>query len=465
MKQKISKLLPFVTIAFVIIMLCSLCWGWLNPFFYILKDYDTQGIDYYSIPKSFLNLLEHRSIYDTWGGTPYVPYATWYLAHPAFSVFVGSWFSFFSPKVGYALFTLFSLVLIIYAAFLISKTTNDGLKKRLSFFILLCAFPTYSVLFTGNMHAPIILSITFILLSLFEFTYTDNYKTANQKLVVGLLLSFFTKPIVVLMLPLLLLLNETRKTTFKCIGIYCVVSILFLALPVLNPQAIGYNKLMGIVFDFDFIKENLNIYKNQYVLNDYMKDNSIHWLNLIAQSDYKLMHINIFSLPVFVDGLLNKLTPSVIYKIPIYICFLLSIGIAFIENKKIKLESALLLVMSITLTFFLSYNTVWEYQYAAALPIVALLPILKSKNVFYKKQIPLLFFIGLFFCFPSFYWLNSLCQFNHTLSPAIIRANRVIPALLLFLIMMVQLIKVVKAYAVFGKLKEIEDLPTKLFFD
>jgi hypothetical protein len=168
---------------------------------------------------------------------------------------------------------------------------------------------------------------------------------------------------------------------------------------------------------------------------------------------------------VFVDGLLNKVTPSLIYKIPIYICFLLSIGIAFIENEKIKLESALLLVMAITLTFFLSYNTVWEYQYAAALPIVALLPILKSKNVFYKKQIPILFFIGLFFCLPSFYWLNSLCHFQHTLSRAIIRADRVLPALLLFLIMIIQLVKVVTTYAAFGKLKEIEDLPTKLFFD
>ena len=465
MKNSISKLLPFVTIGFVLIMSGSLHWGWLHSFFFDAEHANVQGIDYFAVPKSFLNLTEGRSAFDTWGGTPYGPYATWYLAHPAFSIFVAFWFSFFTPWVGYALFTVFSLALIIYCGYLISKTTTNILNKRLSYFIMLCAFPTYSILFSGNMHAPLVLALTLIMLSFFEFTYNDNDKKANQLLVAGLLISFFTKPIVLLMLPLLLSVKETRKTTLKCLGIYIIVSILFLKIPMLNPQGIGYTKLMSIAFDFDFIKQNMNIYKNNFVLNDFMKDNSIHWLNLIAQSDYKLMHIDVFSLPVFIDTILGKETAAGIYKIPIYISLLLSVGVAFIEDKKIRLESGLLLIMAISLTFFLSYNTVWEYQFASALPIVALLPILKERNVFYKKQIPILFCIGLLFCLPSLYCSVRNGNYQSAGSLTLIRFDRVIPALLLFLIMIVQVIVVVKKYARFKKIKEIKELPTRLFFD
>ncbi len=465
MKNNISKLLPVATIAFVIIMLGSLYWGWLNPFYFGAEHAHVQGIDYFAIPKSYLNLLEHRSVFDTWGGTAYGPYSTWYLAHPAFSVFVASWFSFFSPWVGYALFSVFSLTLIIYCAFLISKTTDNIFKKRLSYFIMLCAFPTFSILFSGNMHAPLVLALTLLMISFFEFTYGNNDKKANQKLFAGLLISFFTKPIVLLMLPLLLVIKETRKTTFKCLLIYIVVSVLFLIIPMLNPQGIGYNKLMSVAWDFDFIKENMNIYKNNFVLNEYMKDNSIHWLNLIAQSDYKLMHIDVFSLPVFVDTLLGKTTAAGIYKIPIYISLLLSVGVGFIEDRKIRLESGLLLIMALSLTFFLSYNTVWEYQFASALPIVALLPILKERNVFYKKYIPLMFFVGLLFCLPSLYCLVRNGNFESVTSLTLIRLDRVIPALVIFIIMITQLIIVVNKYAKWNKIKELPDLPTRLFFD
>ena len=99
-----------------------------------------------------------------------------------------------------------------------------------------------------------------------------------------------------------------------------------------NPQGLSYNKLMSVAWDFDFIKQNMNIYKNNFVLNEYMKDNSIHWLNLIAQSDYKLMHIDIYSLPVFLDTLMGKALPSAFYKMPVYLSLLFSGGIIFIKG-------------------------------------------------------------------------------------------------------------------------------------
>lgn len=465
MKEKLSKLLPFIIIGFVLLMLGGLHQGWLNSFFFGAEHAQVQGIDYFAVPKSYLSLLEGRSIFDTWGGSMYGPYATWYLAHPAFSVFVASWFSFFAPWTSYWLFTLFTVILLVFCGYIISTLTTDPFKKRLAYAVILCSFPTFWLLYVGNMHAPLILALTLVLASLYEFTYSENMKRAKSLLFAGLLVSFFSKPIALLMLPLLLLLKETRSTTIKALLIYAFVSLLFLVVPVLNPQGIGWNRMMELAFDPAFVKEHMNIYKNGRVLNEYMKDNSIHWLNLIAQSDYELKHIDVFSLPVFIDSMLNKDLPAVIYKLPIYISIVLSAGVACIADKRIRLESALLLVMAISLTFFLSYNTVWEYQFASVLPVLALLPLLKDKNVFYAKYIRAMFLIGMVISLPSFYFLVHNGDYLSTSALALIRLDRIIPVLLLFVMMAFQLLVVVRKHAQFGSLKKISLSPEKFFFE
>lgn len=466
MKQTLTKILPWFTIAFVLLMLGSIHFGWLDMFFFGAEHATVKGIDFFPVPKSYLNLLEGRSVFDTWGGAVYGPgYGTWYLAHPAFSIFVASWFSFFPAWTAYWLFLLFSLSLMALCGYLISRNTTNILNKRIAFAVMLCAFPTYWLLFSGNMHAPLVLALTILLLSLFHFAYSADEKKANRFLMVGLLISFFSKPIVLLMLPLFLLLKETRRTTIKCLFIYGIVSFLFIVVPFLNPQGIGLERLFQIAFDFDFIKENMNIFKNNFVLNEYMKDNSIHWLNLIAQSDYKLIHIDVFSLPVFIDVLRGKETAAVLFKLPIWICLLFSVLVPFIPDKKARLESALLLVMALSLTFFLSYNTVWEYQFTSALPLIALLPLLKEKNVFYSKYVKLMFFTGILFCIPSFYFLIRNGDYNSPLSHTLIHINKVIPAVLLFLIMILALVRIVLKEVPFRKLREVIDKPEVLFFD
>jgi len=472
MKQNLIKYFPIVTITLVAVMLLSLHFGWLNIFSFDSEHASVQGIDYFAIPKSFLNLLEGRSIFDTWGGTPYGPHSTWYLGHPAFSVFVASWFSFFSPWIGYWLFVFFSTAVMAYCGYLISTATSNVFKKHLSYFLVLCGFPTYWMLYVGNMQVPLVLALTLILVAIYEFAYSEtekDVKAANKKLLIGLLISFFSKPIVLLMLPLLLLTKETRRTTIKSLIIYFIVSLLFIVVPVLNPQGMGLSKLMSVALDFDFIKENMNIYKNHFVVNQYMKDNSIHWLNLIAQSDYKFMHIDVFSLPVFVDTIVGKSTAAGIYKIPIYISLFLSVGVAYIEDKKIRLESALLLIMAISLSFFLSYNTVWEYQFTTTLPLLALLPILKDKDVFYKKYIPLMICLCVFFSLPSLYFLVRNGNFND-IDSTIIRLDRIVPALTLFFVMIFQVFVIVRKHAHFTPFDKFRNRgpkisPEKLFFD
>lgn len=462
MKKEITKYTSIAIALFVVVALLALCFGWFDVFFFGADKANVQGIDYFALPKAFLNLLEKRSMYDTWGGTPYGDKATWFLAHPAFTVFVASWFSFFSPWLSYALFTVFSVVLFFLSAKFIAGLTGDRNKKQIAYAVLLCTMPTFWTLYVGNMHAPLVLALTLIFIALIEFTYNDNALRANRFLMCGLLISLFTKPIVLLMLPVLFLLKETRKTTVKSLLIYAVVSLIFILVPLFNPQTIGWSRIYSTAFDFEFIKQNMNIFQNNFVLNEYMKDNSIHWFNLIAQSDYKLMHIDVFSLPVFMDTLLGFETPSRIYKLPIYLCLLLSFLIPFIADKKIRLEAALLLLFSISLTFFLSYNTVWEYQYSAALPIVALLPILKEKGVFYAKSLQLIFFVGLLLCLPSLYFLVRNGDFQSATSLTLIRLTRIIPVLVLFLFFAIQLVRSVIKYTRFHK-PQLPDL-NKLFF-
>jgi hypothetical protein len=464
MKEKITKVLPFLIIGVAFFMFASLYFGWLNSFFYGAEHAHVQGIDYFAVPKSYLNLLEGRSVFDTWGGAPYGPYSTWYLAHPAFSVFVASWFAFFEPWTGYWLFAVFTVSLMALSAYFISTINSSKLNKQIAYLILLCSFPTFWLLYVGNMHAPLVLALTLILISLVEFS-NDNNKRANQLLFAGLLISFFSKPIVLLMLPLFLLLKETRFTTIKALVIYGFVSLLFIVIPVLNPQGMGWTKMTGLLLEPAFIKEHMNIYKNQFVLNEYMKDNSIHWLNLIAQSDYKFMHIDVFSLPVFMDTFLGHEINAKIFKIPIYLCLALSVGVACIDNKRIRLESALLLVMAISLTFFLSYNTIWEYQFTSFLPVLALLPILKEKNVFYARYIRSMVLTGILVTLPSLYFMVHDGDYQSPMALTLIRFTRIIPVLFIFIAMSVHLSLAVKKHASLNVWKRFSFSPEKLFFD
>jgi hypothetical protein len=442
MNNKIRNILiqyiPIVTIVWCIIMLLSLKTCWLNIFFFDSDNLHVQGIDYFALPKSFLNLKEGISMFDTWGGTPYGHYATWYLAHPAFGLFVCSWFAFFTPWTRYWLFVVFSFLLMVLSAWLMAKEATTISSKRLIWFLMLFGFPIFSMFYVGNMHAPLILVFTFIFLALHLFSQSinnqHNEKLATEYLMAGLLISFFSKPIVLLMLPLLLLLKKTRKATFSSLIIYGIVSLLFIVVPFLNPESIGFKNLIYLLSNPDLVKQHMNIYQNQFVLNAYMKDNCIHWFNLIPQSDYRLMHIDVVSFPVFFDTILGYSLNAGWYKLPIYRTFLLSFVIPFIKDTAIKYQLALLLLISISLTFFLSYNTVWEYQNASLAPVLGIFVLQYNRMVFYRRWVPLLLIICVISSLPNFYFLRRGKE-SSTISLFLMRFNHVVPVFVLFSIL------------------------------
>lgn len=427
------RLLPSVIVCAVLGMLLSLYCGWLDPFFWAAQHAHVQGIDYFALPKSFLNLLEHRSPYDSWQGTVYGPYATWYLAHPLFSVLVMPFFSFFPPWLSYVFFVLFSLSIMVYCGYLYAKNAPAN-ERGVYYALFLLAFPVYWMFYVGNMHAPLVLSLALILLSIYELAYAPEATlAAHRKLLFGLLLSFFTKPVVILLLPALLIARETRRTTWIALVIYAIGSFIALTLPWMNPESVGWTKRFLVMFDLQYIKDNLNIYKNQFVLSPMMKDNVIHWLNLIAQSGYRFNHIENFGFPLFLDGLLGQALPGYVYFLPLLFCQILAFFLFFIRDSQMRLVLLLWMTLLNATSYFLSYNTVWEYQYASMLPVVATLFRLRKTAFVSATVMRVLLASSLFYYLPSFYWMLDKSQMDAGFI-SMVHVSREAPTLILYVL-------------------------------
>jgi hypothetical protein len=435
-KNNYANILTALVIVWVILLFLSLHFGMLDKFFYAAEHANVKGIDYFALPKSYLNLLEKRSIFDTWGGTPYGPRSTWYLAHPAFSVFVMSWFSWFSPWTSYWLFNIFSVLLLVLGAKQLANYAVSAVYKAWCYILIICSFTVYWMLYVGNMQAPLVLSLALVFSALFGFLYAANPQDddkAERLLMAGLLISFFTKPLVLIMLPALIVNRITRMITLKAIGIYALVSFLFIVVPFLNPESIGLSKITETALNPAFIKENMNIYKNNFVLNEYMKDNAIHWFNLLAQSDFYLNHVEVFSLSVFMNTLAGKELPGIIYKIPMLLTVALSFMLLVINDEQRRIKATLFVVGAISLTFFLSYNTVWEYQYTGALPFIAVIALVYERRNGNRKLLAAMLAVSVFLYLPSLYFLiQSDTVTNQTL--ILIRSTRVVPTLVLYLL-------------------------------
>lgn len=440
LKSTLTKALPYITGIWVLLMLLSLKFGFFNLFFW---SEDQQGIDYWALPRGFLNLLSGHSLFDTFNASQFGgPRATWYLAHPAFEVFVAGWFAFFSPWLSYALFQLFSIGLIFLTGWFFARQTTDKFVQQLCYFFVLFGFPVYWLLYVGNMHAPLILSIGLLLVAFYEMAYKENAKGSMDKFMAGLLLSLLTKPIVLMMLPMFLILKETRMTTIKSLAIYAAISFAFILIPFFNPESIGLMRTIELAFQPDFIKQNMNIYNNNYVLNAYMKDNSIHWFNLIAQSDFYWNHIQIFSLSAFTNTLFGTNLPSFLFKLPLLMGVIASLGIGLFTDYKKRMEAAILLVATLSLTFFLSYNTVWEYQFTSALPLMALFILVRNEEKSTIKQMSAIILIaGGFLYLPTLYFLYGSPD-KITLSDfSIVRFNRTVPIIVMYIACMIQLVQ------------------------
>ncbi|MFT4112579.1 hypothetical protein [Silvibacterium sp.] len=431
----LTVLLPAITGLCLLFELISLRIGLLDAFFYDSTHAHVQGIDYFSLPRAFLNLESGRSAYDTFSLASYGPAATWYLSHPALAVWCGSLLSLLSPWTGYGAFVLLSILLMAAAAFIAARESTDPLLRRALWMLFLCGFPTYWMLYVGNPQAFLVLALTLIVCGVLRIA---RGRQGAWEIGIGLLLSFFSKPVVLLMLPLLLLLRETRRAAAIATAIYAGISGLFELLPALNPQALPLARLAWLAVHPGWVRTHMNIYANGFQLTPEMLDNSVHWFNLVAQSSYRLNHVDVLSLPLFLDTLFGVSTPEFVYWLPNLLVIAMSVLAARRSTgREERMQLALLVVCACATAYFLSYPTIWEYQYTATYPVAAALCLLPRS--FYPALWMKKLALGLSACF----WLPSFFVFlprNAAITPAQmewIRADRVIPALLLFALMIV----------------------------
>ena len=430
-RLRLAQVLPWVTGIWFFAELLSLRLGLLSPFFFDTAHADVQGIDYFSLPKAWLNLQAGHSLYGTFDPPPYGPHFTWYLAHPLLALVLGGPLSRLDPMDSYGVFTVLSLAVMAACAWLLARESDDALVRRGLWLLLLGAFPTYLMLWVGNVQPFTVLGLTLLFLGMLRVLRRGQ--AAGAYVLAGLLISLFTKPVVLLMLPLLLLLRETRRQAFWALGIYLPVSLLCLVVPAVNPEGVGLSRVVWLVTHPAFVKATMDIYANGMALTPDMRDNSVHWLNLVAQSGFRFHHIDVDSLPAFLDGIFGTRTPDWIYWTPTLAVLSLSVGVARLREDARRREAALLLLLAASLNFFLAYPTAWEYQYTAVLPVGAVLLLLGPRSLLGPLRA---WCLGL----AAFAWLPSLYVLLGTGAPtarqvALVQLDRVVPVTLLFLLL------------------------------
>lgn len=351
--------------AFVLI---ALVFQWANP----LAPgtwHGRQGIDFYGVPNGFLHLIHEESMFRLDNRYP-VPHVTQFVYHPLLAVTVGAWAALLPPLVAYWTFTLFSIALLIGCATALARLFTRRSEHLAIFLFFLGSVPTYLLLWNAQMHIFLVVSLTCVLLSIITQIQRPTNTAWSPLLAAGILLSLFTKPLILLFLPLLLLVRETRATTLFSIGAYALISSVFLFVPALNPVG----------------------------------DNAFHWVNIVTQAhEIPLQNFELFSLPaLLVDA--GFFIHPLVYQLPFFFLLLLCPLILLVRSAQQRLMCAILFICVLSASYYLSYTLIWEYQYTTLLPVIVVLWYLIQKMTQRSQRTllsALLFFVALLLFLPT----------------------------------------------------------------
>jgi len=432
-RERAAKIVWLITAFWLLVLLLSLKFGWLGGFFFDSRHAHVQGIDFFPVERAFLNVAAGRSEFDTFA-IPYGPYATWFLYHPALALVIGPLLAAFAPWTAYAIWTATAVVLMGVSAWIIMRRSDDPLRRSFAGLLLLGGFPVYIMLYVGNIQALLVLSIALVLASVDAMRDEGATRRNRGLLLTGLLISLFSKPAVLAMVPLLLMLKQTRRTTLKALGIYAIVSFVFLIVPGLNPAPTTWAERIQLATHPEVVRQTMNVYTNGFVVTPAMKDNSVHWLAMIGLSDFRMQHVDVYSLPAFLDGLLRTRTSDALYRIPAIVILEMSLLVWFVRSRPQRLDAALMVMMAASLLVFLSYGLVWEYHYTGVLPIAALLLMRKKPSPIEWTIIAL----GIVVWLPSLYFVVSTQNLSQLWVETVIRLNRVLPVLAIFCLLLIR---------------------------
>jgi tetratricopeptide (TPR) repeat protein len=418
-----------VLVAYVGLMIVGLALGFHEPLFFGLGERGGQGIDFFCVPKAFLNLLEGRSAFDTWGAPAYGPHATWFVLHPAVAVTIGAYLCWLPPWWAYAAWVAVTLVALLACGLALAQHAGSALRRLFVVAALLASPVTYLLLLSGNVHGVIVVAVTILLLGLHELASGAHPAwgvSPTAKVALGLCLSLLCKPVLVLVVPALLISRRTRTPALASIGAYVAVSALLLLVPAWNPEAVGLERLGWLALHPSWVREQLEVYRHRFVLIPEMLDSAMHWLHMLAQSDNAWDHVQIFSLPV----MLRSLAPAAagglrsIALLPVVLAPLL----LRVPEARQSAAAAWLVVLALA-SHFLGYAIAWEYQYAQLLAVTAALlalSTLRSPSPRWSRLA--LAGLALLYLPTPYVWLAN--DGLSSLDLAVLRAFRVGPALL-----------------------------------
>jgi hypothetical protein len=340
-------------------MIASLHWKFLDPLVAGIA-HNPIALDFFQFPCAWKNLLAGNSIFLT-EICGYVSYGTPYYNHPLAAVAVGPWTAPLSPWTAYRLFVAVSLVLLTLSAWLLATALKNPAAKAFAYFALFCSMPTYFMLWSGQIHILVVVAVSLILAGLMRLAQNpDSSERYLRWIQAGILISLFSKPTVLLMLPALFLLPETRRKVLAPVAIYAAVSLLFLLVPRLNPG--GYNATHW-----------LNLFQAS------LSSKHIYRLAIPAELDYSTSYI-VYGLPKLLQGVCNRSTLAAIVTMPLLAILAMSLSTLVLSERAYRIRAAVVTVLLCILSHYLCYFIALEYHYAAMLPVLPALVWLRGEE-------------------------------------------------------------------------------------
>jgi len=379
----LEKRLPAITACCLAVMLASIgCAVWRLAYhapgggfldtFMATTWHGKAGLDFFSVPRGFINLIHGKSIYDTWG-CAYGPYASWFPYHPAAAVLAGSWLSLFPPWTAYGVFVLFSAALLAGCAKLAGRYAATALERKTLYFLFLCSPPAYLLLWNGQLHVFTVAAVSLVCAEFLSLQANPASGGLRPMLAAGLLISLLTKPVLLPALPVLAAVRPFRKTVALSLAVYAAVSLAFILIRPLNPAGLGANAEMSALLHPEIIfKKTLegNILRVHYRA-DFLRDNIIHWLNMRNLSSIvRADNFEFMSVSGFFTDLLGPLNPA-LWKLPVMMLSAFSLWLFFIRDQARRNRAAFFVFAFAILSFYLAYDSVYEYHYTTLMAVMA----------------------------------------------------------------------------------------------
>ena len=386
------------------------------------------GYDFYSIPSSFKNLVSGEGIFKHKMTVNYQ--GSNFAYHPLVAILLGAPLSLLQPSTAIWVYISVSTTLLTIGARRILSAARGLIGPLELPPILICTLPVYLCLWNGQIHILTVLSFAWVLSELYTATETE-YPPSLGLFLAGLLTCLFSKPLILLAVPGLLLVPKFRKPLLVSALIYCAVSVAFLFIPALNPD---HHFFEGQLMDGIKLQPSLHGWDSPDFPG--IADNWLHWYRIFYflfrdTTGLGIQLPEFMSLPVFVADILHTTQYYTQFLVlPILVGIVGSFALSLQHQRKtLGKDFPMLLVWLGLFSFFLSYPIVWEYHYATLqvlTPFVLISLRSPSQRLIPRWALVVILLAQLSLFLPTPYrWLSS----NGPPERTLIRAFRVVPVL------------------------------------